>query len=98
MPLKGSKSAGRGEEKAEEKRRIRKPRRKKRLRGCFEDAKKDDKIQMRQRLRTLLLRKKVEDLVYKTEPTQETARGFGGNIQVQVYTILKMTRFQTFRW
>lgn len=39
-----------------------------------EDAKKMTKIQMRQRLRTLLLRKKVKILSTKTEPTQETAR------------------------
>ena len=36
--------------------------------------KKMTKIQMRQRLRTLLLRKKVKILSTKTEPTQETAR------------------------
>mgnify|MGYP007120100009 CR=1 FL=1 len=61
-----------------------------------EDAKKDDKIQMRQRLRTLLLRKKVKILSTKTEPTQETARALAAISRFRLH--LKMTRLQTFRW
>ena len=61
-----------------------------------EDAKKMTKIQMRQRLRTLLLRKKVKILSTKTEPTQETARALAAISRFRLH--LKMTRLQTFRW
>ena len=79
------------------KRRIRKPRRKKRLPGMLpRTRKKMTKIQMRQRLRTLLLRKKVKILSTKTEPTQETARALAAISRFRLH--LKMTRLQTFRW
>ena len=58
--------------------------------------KKMTKIQMRQRLRTLLLRKKVKILSTKTEPTQETARALAATSRFRLH--LKMTRLQTFRW
>ena len=61
-----------------------------------EDAKKMTKIQMRQRLRTLLLRKKVKILSTKTGPTQETARALAAISRFRLH--LKMTRLQTFRW
>lgn len=79
------------------KRRIRKPRRKKRLPGMLpRTRKKMTRIQMRQRLRTLLLRKKVKILSTKTEPTQETARALAAISRFRLH--LKMTRLQTFRW
>ncbi len=64
--------------------------------NASEDAKKMTKIQMRQRLRTLLLRKKVKILSTKTEPTQETARALAATSRFRFH--LKMTRLQTFRW
>ena len=79
------------------KRRIRKPRRKKRLPGMLpRTRKKMTRIQMRQRLRTLLLRKKVKILSTKTGPTQETARALAAISRFRLH--LKMTRLQTFRW
>ena len=79
------------------KRRIRKPRRKKRLPGMLpRTRKKMTRIQMRQRLRTLLLRKKVKILSTKTEPTQETTRALAAISRFRLH--LKMTRLQTFRW
>lgn len=61
-----------------------------------EDAKKMTKIQMRQRLRTLLLMKTVKSLFIKTEPIQETARALAATSRFSLH--LKMIRLQTFRW
>lgn len=83
--------------KQKRKRRIKKHRRKKYLPGMLpRTRKKMTKIQMRQRLRTLLLRKKVKILSTKTEPTQETARALAATSRFRLH--LKMTRLQTFRW
>ncbi|MFR5152627.1 MAG: hypothetical protein ACLTER_26620 [Ruminococcus sp.] len=83
--------------KAEEEAKNQKHRRKKYLPGMLpRTRKKMTKIQMRQRLRTLLLRKKVKILSTKTEPTQETARALAATSRFRLH--LKMTRLQTFRW
>ena len=58
--------------------------------------KKMTKIQMRQRLRTLLLMKTVKSLFIKTEPIQETARALAATSRFRLH--LKMIRLQTFRW
>ena len=58
--------------------------------------KKMRKIQMRQRLRTLLLMKTVKSLFIKTEPIQETARALAATSRFRLH--LKMIRLQTFRW